>query len=165
MASYPFNPSLEKNPNQSPPKLLTVFFQSYLTQRDCPQVFTMLFFPFHFSSFAMISAQQPPFPSRIQRVMDCQTEEEETCEEQYDPENCTCSSKRASSTAESDSGLIQFKYRNCHGMLAFHTFTFLSLQVVDVTVSLPFDLCIFPPPFPLMFVFIIRPNLQKGLSL
>ncbi|KAM6418229.1 protein-lysine methyltransferase METTL21C [Pluvialis apricaria] len=51
----------------------------------------------------MISAQQPPFPNKIQRVMDCQTEEEETCEEQYDSENCTCSSKCASSTAESDS--------------------------------------------------------------
>ncbi|KAM7127195.1 protein-lysine methyltransferase METTL21C [Ciconia maguari] len=54
------------------------------------------------SSFAMISAQQPLFPNKIQGVMDCQTEEEETAEEQYDSENCTCSSKCAS-TAESDS--------------------------------------------------------------
>ncbi|KAM9653068.1 protein-lysine methyltransferase METTL21C isoform 3-T5 [Morphnus guianensis] len=100
MASYPFNPSLKKPPNQSPPKLLTVFFQSYLIQRECPQTFTTLFFPFHFSSFAMISAQQPPFPNKIQKVMDGQTEEEETCEEQCDSENCTCSSKHASSSAE-----------------------------------------------------------------
>ncbi|XP_037233810.1 protein-lysine methyltransferase METTL21C [Falco rusticolus] len=56
----------------------------------------------HSSSFAMISAQQPPFPNKIQEVMDCQTEEE-NCEEQYDSENCTCSSKCASSTAESNS--------------------------------------------------------------
>ncbi|KAM6290906.1 protein-lysine methyltransferase METTL21C [Porphyrio hochstetteri] len=50
----------------------------------------------------MISAQQPPFPSKIQSAMDCQTEEE-TCEDQYDPGSCTCSSKCASSTAESNS--------------------------------------------------------------
>ncbi|XP_010286094.1 PREDICTED: protein-lysine methyltransferase METTL21C-like [Phaethon lepturus] len=54
-------------------------------------------------SFATISAQQQPVPNKIRRVMDCQTEEEETCEEQYEAENCTCSSKRASSTAESHS--------------------------------------------------------------
>uniref|UniRef100_H0ZKR9 Methyltransferase 21C, AARS1 lysine n=1 Tax=Taeniopygia guttata TaxID=59729 RepID=H0ZKR9_TAEGU len=47
----------------------------------------------------MISAQQPPFPNKIQRTMDCQSEEE-TCEEQYDPENCSCSSEHA----ESDTG-------------------------------------------------------------
>ncbi|XP_010156126.1 PREDICTED: protein-lysine methyltransferase METTL21C [Eurypyga helias] len=51
----------------------------------------------------MISAQQPPFPNKIQRAMDCQTEEEETCEAQYESENCSCSSKCASSTAESHS--------------------------------------------------------------
>nr|XP_013809620.1 PREDICTED: protein-lysine methyltransferase METTL21C [Apteryx mantelli mantelli] len=51
----------------------------------------------------MISTQQPPFPSKIQRVMDCKTEKKETCEEQYDSENCTHSSERASSTAESNS--------------------------------------------------------------
>ncbi|XP_009701098.1 PREDICTED: protein-lysine methyltransferase METTL21C-like [Cariama cristata] len=51
----------------------------------------------------MISAQQASFPNKIQRAMDCQTEEEETREEQYDSENCTCSSKHASPTAESDS--------------------------------------------------------------
>ncbi|XP_050837797.1 protein-lysine methyltransferase METTL21C [Serinus canaria] len=45
----------------------------------------------------MISAQQPPFPNQIQRTMDCQSEEEETCEEQYDSENCTCSSEHAAS--------------------------------------------------------------------
>lgn len=55
----------------------------------------------------MISAQQPPFPNKIQ-TMDCQSEEEETCEEQYDSEICTYSSKHA----ESDAGLIQFKHCN-----------------------------------------------------
>lgn len=105
VASCPFNPSLKKPQNQSPPKLLTVLFQSYIIQQDGPQAFTTLFFPFHFSSFAMISAQQPPFPNKIQEVMDGQTEEEETCDEQCDSENCTCSSKHASSTAELGSGL------------------------------------------------------------
>ncbi|KAI1241761.1 Protein-lysine methyltransferase METTL21C, partial [Lamprotornis superbus] len=52
-------------------------------------------------SFAMISAQQPPFPNKIQRTMDCQSEEEETCEEQYDSENCTCSSEHTESDAGS----------------------------------------------------------------
>jgi len=94
--------------------------------------------------------------------MDCEMEEEETCEEWCDSENCTCGSKHAS-TAESDSGLIQFKYCNCYGMLAFHTFTFLRLQIVVVTVSLFRLTAIFPPPFSLMFVFIIRLNLQEGL--
>ncbi|XP_005510037.2 protein-lysine methyltransferase METTL21C isoform X1 [Columba livia] len=57
-------------------------------------------------SFAMISAQQPPFPNNIQRVMDCPAEEEEeTCEEQFESENCTCSSTCASSTAEPNSDL------------------------------------------------------------
>ncbi|XP_014728834.1 PREDICTED: protein-lysine methyltransferase METTL21C [Sturnus vulgaris] len=49
----------------------------------------------------MISAQQPPFPNKIQRTMDCQSEEEETCEEQYDSENCTCSSEHTESDAGS----------------------------------------------------------------
>ncbi|KAM9567258.1 protein-lysine methyltransferase METTL21C isoform 1-T1 [Guaruba guarouba] len=61
------------------------------------------FLPFISAFFAMISAQQPAFPSKIQRVMDCPTEEEETCEEQYGSENRTCSSNHASSTSESDS--------------------------------------------------------------
>lgn len=78
----------------------------------------------------MISAQQPPFPNKIQRTMDCQSEEEETCEEQYDSENCTCSSEHA----ESDAGLIKFKYCNFYGMLAYHTFIFISLQIVDVII-------------------------------
>lgn len=63
--------------------------------------------------------------------MDCQSEEE-TCEEQYDPENCTCSSEHA----ESDTGLVQFKYCNCYGMLAYHTLIFVSLQIVDVIMQL-----------------------------
>ncbi|XP_074715430.1 protein-lysine methyltransferase METTL21C [Strix uralensis] len=50
----------------------------------------------------MISAQQLLFPNKIQRAMDCQAEEEETCEKQYDSENCTCSCESASSTAESN---------------------------------------------------------------
>lgn len=118
VAFCPFNASLKNTPNQSPPKLLTVFFQSQFIQKGHLQcflrdymraLFTVLFSPFHFSSSAMISAQQPLLPNKIQRVMDCQTEEEETCEEQYDSENCTCSSK----SAESYSGLIQFKSCNC----------------------------------------------------
>lgn len=116
-------PVTKKPPNQSPPKLCAAFFQSSLTQGECPQAFITLFFPFHFSSFAMISAQQPPFPNNIQRVMDCPTEEEETCEEQFESENCTCSSTCASPTAEPNSGLIQFKYCNCYGMLTSHIFT------------------------------------------
>lgn len=72
----------------------------------------------------MISAQQPPFPNKTERTMDCQSEEEETCEEQYDSENCTCSSEHV----ESNAGLIQFKYCNCYGMLAYHTLIFVSLQ-------------------------------------
>ncbi|XP_009642837.2 protein-lysine methyltransferase METTL21C [Egretta garzetta] len=57
----------------------------------------------HSRSLAMITAQQPPFRNEIQRVMDCQAEKEETCEEHYGSETCTCSSKCASSTAESNS--------------------------------------------------------------
>uniref|UniRef100_A0A8C3GMG0 Methyltransferase like 21C n=1 Tax=Cairina moschata TaxID=8855 RepID=A0A8C3GMG0_CAIMO len=44
----------------------------------------------------MISAQQLPFPNKTQRVM-----EEEACEEQYDSENCTCSSTSTESNSDS----------------------------------------------------------------
>ncbi|XP_054045743.1 protein-lysine methyltransferase METTL21C [Rissa tridactyla] len=57
----------------------------------------------HSSAFAMICAQQAPFPNKIQKVMEHPSKEEETCEEQYEAENCTCSSACASSTAESGS--------------------------------------------------------------
>ncbi|XP_071598758.1 protein-lysine methyltransferase METTL21C isoform X2 [Heliangelus exortis] len=54
-------------------------------------------------SFAMISAEEPSVPNKIQRAMDSQTEEEETCEEHSDSKNCTCSSKSSPSTAASSS--------------------------------------------------------------
>ncbi|XP_010212414.1 PREDICTED: protein-lysine methyltransferase METTL21C [Tinamus guttatus] len=50
----------------------------------------------------MISTQQSPFLNKTGRAADCQTEEEETCEDQYDPENCTHGSEHAS-TAEANS--------------------------------------------------------------
>lgn len=133
ISSHFFNPSLKKTPkgHQRPPKLLTVFFQIYFIWRECLQDF-ITFFPFCFSSLAMISAQQPPFPNKIQRTMDCQSKEEETCEEQYDSENCTCSSEHA----ESEKGLVQFKYCNCYGMLAYHTLIFVSLQIGDIIMQL-----------------------------
>lgn len=120
-----------KTKQKNPPKLLT--FSSLLYYMECPQAFPSLLY---FSFCAMISTQQPRFPNKIQRVMDCQTEEE-ACEEQYDSENCTCSSTCASSTAESNSGLIHFKY--CYGMLALHSFIFLSLEIVNVTVTFHFE--------------------------
>ncbi|XP_041898788.1 protein-lysine methyltransferase METTL21C [Corvus kubaryi] len=49
----------------------------------------------------MISAQQPPFPNKTEGTMDCPSKEEETCEEQCDSENCTCSSKHVESNTGS----------------------------------------------------------------
>lgn len=145
ISSHFFNPSLKKTPkgHQRPPKLLTVFFQIYFILRECLQDF-ITFFLFCFSSLAMISAQQPPFPNKIQRTMDCQSKEEETCEEQYDSENCTCSSEHA----ESEKGLVQLKYCNCYGMLAYHTLIFVSLQIGDIIMQL-FLISNFPHYVPL----------------
>lgn len=113
----------------------------------------------------MISAQQPPFPNNIQRVMDCPAEEEEeTCEEQFESENCTCSSTCASSTAEPNSGLIQFKYCDFYGMLTSHIFTFLSLQIVNVTVSLFLLVSIFSHNFSL-YLYLLSDHISKKNSL
>lgn len=120
-----------------------------------------IIFPFCFSSLDMISAQQPPFPNKIQRTMDCQSKEEETCEEQYDSENCTCSSEHA----ESEKGLVQFKYCNCYGMLAYHILIFVSLQIADIIMQLFLWYPISPPLCPLMLAYIIRSNLQKYPSI
>lgn len=89
---------------------------------------------FYFSS--TISAQQLPFPNKMQRATDCQAVEEAACEEPSDSENCT-------STAESNSGIIL--YNTVIAVACWHFITSIfCLWIVNVNLSLFFLSSTFP---------------------
>lgn len=89
---------------------------------------------FYFSS--TITAQQLPFPNKMQRATDCQAVEEAACEEPSDSENCT-------STAESNSGIIL--YNTVIAVACWHFITSIfCLWIVNVNLSLFFLSSTFP---------------------